>query len=78
MVVKRTSRRWVELFLRVKAMIQAVVSKVVGRFVRDERGATMLEYGLLVGLIAVVAIAAVTTMGTTLQGFFSDANTQLQ
>jgi Flp pilus assembly pilin Flp len=38
----------------------------------------MLEYGLLVGLIAVVAIAAVTTMGTTLQGFFSDANTQLQ
>ncbi|MBU6387556.1 MAG: Flp family type IVb pilin, partial [Planctomycetes bacterium] len=38
-------------------MLQAVVSKVVSRFVRDERGATMLEYGLLVGLIAIVAIA---------------------
>ncbi|MFN5185350.1 MAG: Flp family type IVb pilin, partial [Planctomycetota bacterium] len=41
-------------------MFQVVISKVVGRFVRDERGATMLEYGLLVGLIAIVAVAAMT------------------
>ncbi len=34
---------------------------------RDEEGATMVEYGLLVALIALVAIVGVTTLGTNLQ-----------
>jgi len=33
------------------------------RFVKEEDGAALVEYGLLVGLIAVVCIAAVTTLG---------------
>lgn len=37
----------------------------------DERGASMIEYALLVGLIAVVSIVAVTTVGTSLQSQFS-------
>jgi pilus assembly protein Flp/PilA len=37
---------------------------------RDERGATAVEYGLMVALIAVVIIAAVTTLGTNLNGMF--------
>ena len=37
---------------------------------RDERGATAVEYGLMVALIAVVIIAAVTTLGTNLNGKF--------
>lgn len=32
----------------------------------DERGATMVEYGLMVALIAVVCIAAITLIGTRL------------
>lgn len=38
--------------------------------IRDERGATAVEYGLMVGLIAVVIILAVTTLGTKLNGLF--------
>ncbi|MGZ4537595.1 MAG: Flp family type IVb pilin [Blastococcus sp.] len=38
---------------------------------REEKGATAVEYGLMVGLIAVVIIAAVTLLGTQLQGLFT-------
>lgn len=37
---------------------------------RDDRGATAVEYGLMVALIAVVIIVAVTALGTTLSGLF--------
>lgn len=40
------------------------------RLVRDERGATAVEYGLMVALIAVVIIAAVTLLGTALSDKF--------
>jgi pilus assembly protein Flp/PilA len=42
------------------------------RLVRDEEGATMVEYGLMVALIAIVCIAAVTSIGTQLKTVFSD------
>jgi pilus assembly protein Flp/PilA len=45
---------------------------VAGRLDRDDKGATAVEYGLMVGLIAVVIIGVVTTLGTTLQGKFQD------
>ena len=38
--------------------------------VRDERGATAVEYGLLVALIAAVIVAAVTTLGTGVKEAF--------
>lgn len=37
----------------------------VRRFLRDEQGATMVEYALLVALIALVVIGAVTLLGST-------------
>ena len=37
----------------------------------DEQGATAVEYGLMVSLIAIVIIAAVTLIGTNLNGIFS-------
>ena len=37
---------------------------------REERGATAVEYGLMVGLIAVVIIAAVGLLGTDLDALF--------
>jgi len=37
---------------------------------RKDRGATAVEYGLLVGLIAVVLIVAVTALGGRLQAIF--------
>jgi pilus assembly protein Flp/PilA len=44
--------------------------KMVGNFFRDECGASMVEYGLLVALIAVVCILAVTSLGTSLSAQF--------
>lgn len=47
------------------------------RLQRDEKGATAVEYGLMVGLIAVVIIAAVTLLGTKLDGLFDTIGNKL-
>ena len=47
------------------------MSKFVTRFIKDESGATAIEYGLIAALIAVVIIGAVTTLGTTLSSKFA-------
>jgi pilus assembly protein Flp/PilA len=39
---------------------------------RDDRGATAVEYGLMVALIAVVIIAAVTLLGSNLSSIFNN------
>jgi pilus assembly protein Flp/PilA len=44
--------------------------KLFARFAKNESGATAIEYGLIAALIAVVIIAAVTSVGTSLQGTF--------
>ena len=54
----------------------ALQTHVTGVLNRD-RGATAVEYGLLVGLIALVIIAIVVTLGTKLDDIFTDVNTQL-
>jgi Flp pilus assembly pilin Flp len=46
------------------------VISAVARFVRRDDGQDLLEYGLLVVLIAIVALAAVSTVGTTLNSVF--------
>jgi pilus assembly protein Flp/PilA len=47
------------------------MKKVVKRFRRDEEGAALAEYGLLVALIAVVCVVAVTALGTQISTAFS-------
>jgi pilus assembly protein Flp/PilA len=42
------------------------------RFVRDEDGVTAIEYGLLAGLIALLIIGGVTTLGQHLQTIFNN------
>jgi pilus assembly protein Flp/PilA len=44
---------------------------LISRFVRDESGATAIEYGLIAALIAVVIITAVTAVGTALSSTFN-------
>ena len=39
--------------------------------IRDEEGATMVEYGLMVALVAVVCIVAVQLLGTNLSSLFN-------
>ena len=40
-------------------------------FVRDESGATMIEYGLIAALVSVAAIVALGTMGTSISTMFT-------
>lgn len=40
--------------------------------VRDEKGQAMTEYGLILGLIAIVVIAVLTTMGGTIRDKFTE------
>jgi len=47
------------------------MSKLV-KFLRDESGATAIEYGLIAAGIAVVIIAAVQSVGTNLTGTFQN------
>lgn len=43
------------------------------KFFQDETGASAVEYGLLVALIAVVIIGAVTALGTNIKTKFNEA-----
>jgi pilus assembly protein Flp/PilA len=45
--------------------------------VRDEQGATAIEYGLIAALIAVAAITAMTSLGGSLSATFNNVDTQL-
>jgi pilus assembly protein Flp/PilA len=45
--------------------------------VRDEQGATAIEYGLIAALIAVAAITAMTSLGNSLSGTFSNVSTEV-
>ena len=49
----------------------AFFSNAASRIRRDEKGATAVEYGIMVALIAVVIIAAVTLLGGTVRETFS-------
>lgn len=44
------------------------------RFLNDDVGATMVEYALMVALIAVVCLAATATLGASVRGMFQDAD----
>ena len=52
--------------------------RVLTSFVRDEGGATAIEYGLIAALISVVIIGVLSTIGTRLSTKFNQIATQLQ
>jgi pilus assembly protein Flp/PilA len=45
--------------------------RLMDRLRRDDEGAALVEYGMLVGLIAVICVVAVTTLGTEVSTAFS-------
>jgi pilus assembly protein Flp/PilA len=49
----------------------------IKRFVREEEGVTMVEYGLLAALIAVVCVVAIKTIGIELDKVFDKIGTCL-
>lgn len=47
------------------------MKNLIARFVKDESGATAIEYGLIAAGISLAIIAAVNTLGTNLSGKFT-------
>jgi pilus assembly protein Flp/PilA len=48
------------------------------KMIRDESGATAIEYGLIAALIAVAAIAAMTFLGQSLTDIFNGVGNEIQ
>jgi len=50
------------------------IQSTLAAFIRDEEGATMIEYALLVALIAVVVAVALVTLGTTIKTKYNNVS----
>lgn len=53
------------------------MSKFMTRFLKDESGATAIEYGLIAALISVAIVAVLPSVGTSLKQTFTDIQTAL-
>ena len=60
------------------AGISATMSRVVTRFLRDERGATAIEYAMIASGVGVAIAATVTSLGSGVKGLFSNVSTALK
>jgi len=47
------------------------------RFVREDSGQDLIEYGLLVGIITAATVTAIKAIGPKVQGYFTTLNTNL-
>lgn len=54
------------------------MTNLISRFVRDESGATAIEYGLIAALIAVVIITGLTSVGSNLNAKLGSIATSLR
>lgn len=54
------------------------MKNLVSHFVKDESGATAIEYGLIAAGIALAIIAVVNQLGTTLNGKFASISSSLK
>ena len=58
-------------------MFTDIVTYMQARFAKNERGAALVEYALLLALIAVVCIVALTTLGGQASSKFSDVGNSI-
>jgi pilus assembly protein Flp/PilA len=54
------------------------MKSIFSRFVKDEAGATAIEYGLIAALVSVVIIGVLINVGNSLNATFNSVNTALQ
>jgi len=50
---------------------------LVARFVREERGQDLIEYGLLVGTLTATAVLTITSLGGLIRGFYTMLQTNM-
>ena len=53
------------------------MTKIFARFMKDESGATAIEYGLIAALISVALIGGATALGSSLDTTFTNLSTTL-
>jgi pilus assembly protein Flp/PilA len=53
------------------------MQNIVARFLKNEGGATAIEYGLIAALVAVVIIVGLTTLGGSLNDTFTNVSTNV-
>lgn len=58
-------------------IFRRIPMELIKRFVREEEGQGLVEYALIIGLIAVVAIAALTLAGTSINAIFTSIGGKL-
>jgi len=59
-------------------LVTLEAAMILLKFLRDESGATAIEYGLIAALIAVVIITALTAVGTALSTTFTTVSTSVR
>jgi pilus assembly protein Flp/PilA len=53
------------------------VTECLKRFIRDDHGQNLIEYAVLVGFISLIAVAAITSVGKTVNGVFNNINAEV-
>ncbi len=53
------------------------MGNMVKQFIVDDSGADLIEYALLAGLIALAAVATLTTVGTNISGLYTKISTKV-
>jgi pilus assembly protein Flp/PilA len=76
-VALRASRRELEAHPELLALKEIEMSKFVSRFMKDESGATAIEYGLIAALISVVIVGTLQALGPKLDGTFQKVSAAL-
>jgi pilus assembly protein Flp/PilA len=66
------------LFQGIKMRAGPNMKTLILRFIKEESGATAIEYGLIAAGIAIAIITAVQGVGTALNGNFSSISTSLK
>ncbi len=54
------------------------MKNLLNRFVRDEQGQDLIEYALLAGFISLVAVVAITNVGTGVNAVYGNIDSQVQ
>ena len=57
--------------------LQEVNPTMMKQFLQEEEGQTLVEYGLLISLIAIVVIAVLTILGNKIKGTFTTAGNSI-
>jgi pilus assembly protein Flp/PilA len=57
--------------------LESIMKNLFNRFVREEEGQDLIEYGLLIGIITIACIVSIQAIGPKVGSYFSNLNATL-